>query len=59
MQRLMHSIPVPDEMLADSTREAAKLFKDATFQEWPDLKGDMFDIAAVDVAERVRKWLDQ
>ncbi len=52
-------IPVPDEMLADSSREAAKLFKQATVEEWPDLKGDLFDIAAGDVAARIRKWLDQ
>lgn len=52
-------IPVPDEMLADSTREAAKLFEDATVEEWPDLKGDLFDVAAGEVADRIRKWLDQ
>lgn len=52
-------IPVPDEMLADSSRAAAPLFKDATVEEWPDLKGDLFDLAAAEVADRIRKWLDQ
>lgn len=52
-------IPVPDEMLADSTREAAKLFNNATTEEWPDLRGDLFDVAADAVAERIRKWIDQ
>ncbi|MBO6505925.1 MAG: alpha/beta hydrolase [Kordiimonadaceae bacterium] len=52
-------IPVPDEMLAESTREAAKLFNNATIEEWPDLKGDLFDVAAAEVAYRMRKWLDQ
>lgn len=52
-------IPVPDEMLADSSRTAAKLFSDVKLEEWPNLKGDLFDVAAEEVAERIRKWLDQ
>lgn len=52
-------VPVPDEMLAESSRVAARLFKDATLEEWPELKGDLFDVAAADVAGRIRKWLDQ
>ena len=52
-------IPVPDEMLAESSRKAAKLFPDATLEEWPELRGDLFDVAADEVAERVGRWLDQ
>ncbi len=52
-------VPVPDEMLAENSRLAAGMFQDATLEEWPDLKGDLFDVAAVDVAGRIRKWLDQ
>lgn len=52
-------IPVPDEMLAESSRNAAELFSGATLEEWPELKGDMFDVAAGEVAERIRRWLDQ
>lgn len=51
-------IPVPDEMLADSSREAAPLFPGARLEEWPDLKGDLFDVAADEVAARIRRWLD-
>lgn len=52
-------IPVPDEMLAGSSRKAAPLFQNATLEEWPDLKGDLFDVNALMVADRMRKWLDQ
>lgn len=51
-------IPVPDEMLADNSRAAATLFRNATLDEWPDLKGDLFDCAPGDVADRIRTWLD-
>ena len=51
-------IPVPDEMLAESSRAAAPLFQDATLQEWPDLKGDLFDVDANTVADRISEWLN-
>lgn len=51
-------IPVPDEMLAESSRTAAPLFQNATLVDWPDMSGDLFDADAKIVAERVRKWLD-
>lgn len=52
-------VPVPDEMLAENSRVAAPLFQNATLVEWPDLKGDLFDVAAADVAAHIGKWLDQ
>lgn len=51
-------IPVPDEMLADSSRTAAKLFKNAFLEEWPEFKGDLFDVASAEVAAKVKGWLD-
>lgn len=51
-------IPVPDEMLAQSSRAAAPLFQNAMLQEWPDLNGDLFDADAKIVAARMREWLD-
>ncbi len=51
-------IPIPDEMLAASSRKAAPLFQNATLQEWPDLSGDLFDVDAKTVAGRIREWLD-
>ncbi len=52
-------IPVPDEMLADSSRAAAKLFKNADLEDWPDMKGDLFDVASDEVATKIKRWLDQ
>lgn len=51
-------IPVPDEMLAQNSRDIAPSFQNATLDEWPDLKGDLFDVAADDVARRINTWLE-
>lgn len=51
-------IPVPDEMLAQSSREIASAFQNATLEEWRELQGDLFDVAADEVAGRINAWLE-
>jgi len=50
-------VPVPDEALADNSRRAAGLFPNARLEDWPDLKGDLFECHAEKVAERIRPFL--
>lgn len=52
-------IPVPDEALAKNSREAAELFQNAQLEEWSDLKGDLFDVHAAEVCNRLRPFLDK
>lgn len=51
-------IPIPDEVLADNSREAAKLFQNAAVEEWPELKADLFEVSAAEVANKLRTVLE-
>lgn len=52
-------IPVPDEMLAQNSRDIAPTFKDATLEEWPDMGPDLFDVDAIEVARLINVWLER
>lgn len=50
-------IPIPDEMLAASSRAAEELFKNAQVIEMPDIKADLFENCPSEFMDQIRDFL--